>query len=107
MSGNKESVVAKSEPCDKATKPDLDHIKLLCHDVVLAKSLHHTSLWSIQIDPPMSLSHDRNKIAEITCLKSVYILAFTFKLIGDYDVDNNFWVHRICITYDVFPSSKR
>jgi hypothetical protein len=99
-------VVAESEPYDINNKSDLDHIKLLRHDDVLAKSLHDTSLWSIILDSPLSLSHARNKIAELKCLKSVYAPEFTFNLIGEYGVDNNFLVHRICITCDEISNSQ-
>ena len=58
------------------------------------------------LNPPLSLSHARDKIAEITWLKSVYILDFTFNLIGEYGVDNDFLVHRICITCDDLKTLK-
>jgi hypothetical protein len=85
-----------NEPCDMATESEED----------LATISHDTSVWSIKMDPPVSLSHARHKIAEIPCLNSVYVPNFTFTLVGKYDVDNNFWVHRICITCDDFASSK-
>ena len=72
----------------------------LIHADVLAEISHDNYLWSIAIDPPMSLSHARNKIAELTCLETVYAPDFIFNMIGDYGVDNEFLVHRICITCD-------
>ena len=57
----------------------------------------------------MPLSHARLKIIEITCLKtlqSVYDYNFTFNLIGDDGVDNEFSVHNICITSDDHASLK-
>ena len=87
-------------PLDLLVPPDLDHIKLIRHDDVLADISHENSLWSIKLDPPISLSHARIKIAEITWLNSVYTLDFTFNLVGVYGVDNEFLVHRICITCD-------
>jgi hypothetical protein len=54
----------------------------------------------------LCLSHARNKIAELKCLKSVYAPEFTFYLIGEYGVDNNFLVHRICITCDEISNSQ-
>jgi hypothetical protein len=80
-----------------ATKSDLDRIFLVRHDEMLAKILHDTSLWFVMMDTLMSLSQVRNKIAEITCLKSEYVSDFTLNLIGDYNIANDFWVHIICI----------
>jgi hypothetical protein len=71
MSKNMESVIVKSEPSDMATKPDLAHIKLVRHDEVKTKIPHDISVWSIKMDPAMSLSHAKCKIAELTCLKSI------------------------------------
>ena len=73
------------------------------NDDFLARLSHANTLFSIPMDPHMSLSHAKNKIAEITCLRTlqnVYAPDFTFQLIGDYDINNEFWVHRICITCD-------
>ena len=109
MSAPDEIIVAANKPCDLTHKYDLDHIKLIRHDEVLARISQDTFLWSIAMDPPMSFSHARTKIAEITglsTLKSAYVPDFTFQLIGDYGVDNIFLVHRICITCDDFSSLK-
>jgi hypothetical protein len=92
---------AENETCDLIVEPNLDHIHLVKSNDVLA--VHANSLFSIMMDQPMSLSHARDKIAEITCLstfKSVYAPLFNFNLIGDYGVDNIFLVHRICIMCD-------
>jgi hypothetical protein len=86
-------------------EPDLDYIQLVKSNEVLNKILHHNSLFSITMDPPLSLQHARDKISEITCLRtfnSVYAPNFQFNLIEDYGVDNNFLVHQICITCDNF-----
>ena len=93
-------IADENEACDMIVQPDWDRIKLVRHDDVLAEISHDNSLWSIAIDPPMSLSHARNKIAELTCLETVYAPNFIFNVIGDYGVDNEFLVHRICITCD-------
>jgi hypothetical protein len=64
---------------------------------------HANSLFSIILDPPISLPHARDRISEITYLKtfnSVYAPNFKFNFIGDYGVDNIFLVHKICITCD-------
>ena len=73
----------ENELCDMTTEYDLDHITLVRHDEVVDKIAHDTSLWSIMLDPPMFLSHAKNKIAEITCLKSIYAPDFTFNLVGE------------------------
>jgi hypothetical protein len=85
---------------------ELAHIKLIKGHEVLSKISQDNSLWSIVPNPPMSSSHARNKIAELKCLKSVYAPEFTFYLIGEYGVDNNFLVHRICITCDEISNSQ-
>ena len=57
----------------------------------------------------MALSHAKLKIIEITCLKSsqsVCAYNFTFNLIGDYGVNSDFFVHKICITSDDHASLK-
>ena len=79
------------------------------HDEVLARISHANSLYSVLIDPPMASSHERNNIVEITCLssmKSVDALNLTFNLIGEECIDNEFVVHRICITCDDVASLK-
>jgi hypothetical protein len=96
----------ETEPCDFIVESDLDHIKLFIHDEEIARNFHNTSIWSILMDPPMCLSHDRDKISEFTCLSSftsVYTPNFQFLLIGDYGLDNKFFVHKMCITCDRFP----
>jgi hypothetical protein len=48
----------------------------------------------------MPLSHARNKIVEMTSLdsfNSVYTPNFQFNFLGDYELDNEFLVHKICI----------
>jgi hypothetical protein len=105
MSTSTKIIAVTIEPCDLLVTSDSAHIKLVRHDEVINEFFHDISLWSIKMDPPMSVSQARNKIAEITCLKSVYIHDFTFNLIGDYGVDNDFLVHRICITCDKLACS--
>ena len=51
----------------------------------------------------MKLSHAMEKVSEIACSKSLvsaYTPGYKFNLIGDYGVDNQFLVYRICITCD-------
>ena len=98
--------IDKLEPFDLIMTPGLDHIKLFRHDELIDKISYDTCLWSIVMDPPMSLSHVKNKIAECTCLKNVYGPYFTFNLIGEYGVDSIFLVHKICITCDDFEVLK-
>jgi hypothetical protein len=88
------------EPCDLRVQSDLDHIKLVKKNEVMARICHATSLFSFIMDPPISLSRARDMLAEIPCLKSVYTSKFQFNLIGDYGFDKDFLVHRICITCD-------
>jgi hypothetical protein len=107
MSAQTEITARKNEPCDFIVESNLGHTKLVTNNEELATFFHANSLFSIKMDPPMFLSHARNKIAEITCLrplKSVYAPNFKFNLIGDYGVDNDFLVHEICITCDSFPN---
>lgn len=106
MSASTKIIDVTIEPCDLLVTSDLAHIKLVRHDEVINEFFHDISLWSITMDPPISVSQARNKIAEITCLKSVYIHDFTFNLIGDYGVDNDFLVHIICITCDKLACSR-
>ena len=61
---------------------------------------HPNSLFSVVMDPPISLSHARHKIDELPCLKSVYAPDVTFNLVGRYDIADIFMVHRICIMCD-------
>jgi hypothetical protein len=86
-------------------KSDLGHIHLVRHEEDLTRIFHGTSIWSIRMDPPMSLSHARNKISEIACLSSFnsgYTLDFQFVLIRDYGLDKNFLVNKMCITCENF-----
>jgi hypothetical protein len=75
-----------NELCDLIVECSLDHIKLLKNNEVLAKISQANSLFCVMMDPPISLSHARDKIAELTCLKSVYVPCFTFILVGEYDL---------------------
>ena len=96
-----ELFVDKNEPCDLILKYDLDHIKLIRNNEVLGRISHDNTLFSVTMDPPMSLSCALNKISAIPCLsmlQSVHAPVFTIKLIRDYNIHNEFWVHRICIT---------
>jgi hypothetical protein len=43
--------------CDLTIESDLDHIKMVKTNEVLATILHARSLFSVMMDPPMSLSH--------------------------------------------------
>ena len=83
LSAQTENIADENEPCDMPINSDLDHIKLIRHDEVLVQSFYDTCLWYITFDSPISLSHARAKIAEITCVKSVYAPNFQFNLIGD------------------------
>ena len=100
MSAPNELIVAETGQCDLMIDYDLDHIKLVRNNEELAAISNDNSLFSIVLDSHMSLSHAENKIVELTCLKRVYAPDFTFNLVGDYGVDNEFFVHRICITCD-------
>ena len=89
MSAPTEIISDENASCD-IVESDLDHIKLVQNNEVLARIFHASSLFSIMMDPPISLSHAKNKITELTCLKSVYTPDFTFNLIGDNGVHNEF-----------------
>jgi hypothetical protein len=106
MSAQTKILAADNDPCDLIVDSRLDHIKLVMSNEALAMSSHTNSLFSVLMDPPISLSNARDKIDEIPCLKSVYSLDFTFHLVGEYDIDNVFMVHRICIMCDGSASSK-
>jgi hypothetical protein len=85
---------AENKTCDLIVEPVLDHIQLVKNNEVLAKIFHANSLFSVMIDPSISLSHARDKIAELKCLstfKSIYAPSFQFNLIGDYGIDNIFF----------------
>jgi hypothetical protein len=72
-----------NEPCDLVVQPDFDHIQLVKSNEVLARILHDNSLFSITMDLPISLSHARDRISKIICLrsfKSVYAPNFQFHL---------------------------
>jgi hypothetical protein len=56
---------AENETCDLIVEPVLDHLQLVKNNEVLAKIFHANSLFSVMIDPPISLSHARDKIAEL------------------------------------------
>lgn len=106
MSAPTEIFANDNAPCDLKVDSNMDQIKLVMNNEVLAKISHANSLFSIMMDPPISLSHARDKIGELPCLTSVYALDFTFNLVGEYDIDNVFMVHRICIMCDDSASSK-
>ena len=53
------------------------------------------------LNEPMSMSCAMDKISEISCLNSsTYSPCFTFNLIGEYSMHENFLVDHICITCD-------
>ena len=66
ISAPSEIIAAANAPRDLPITSDLDHIKLVRHDDAEAINSFQPSLWSIMLDPPMSLSHAMNRIAEIT-----------------------------------------
>jgi hypothetical protein len=90
----------ENAPCDMRFESELDNIKLVHNDEVSAKISQDNSLWSIILDSPISLSDATCNIVELACLKSIYILDFTFNLIGDYGVYNASMVHTICMMCD-------
>jgi hypothetical protein len=58
-------------------------------------------VYSIMLNEPISLSCAMNKISEISYLSSsTHAYWFTFDLIGEYSMDDNFLVDHICITCD-------
>lgn len=99
-----------NETCDFPAKSDLDHVQLVRENEELARNSEANSLFSIAMHRPLSLSHVVNKITEITCLSmfnSVYAPDLKFNLIGEYGVDKEFLVHRICITCDDLAALKK
>jgi hypothetical protein len=66
-----------NELCDLTIEADMDHIILVKINEVMARICHAKSLFSGTMDPPMSLSHARDKIVKIPCLKSVYTPNFS------------------------------
>jgi hypothetical protein len=105
MNAQTEILASTNELCDLIVGSSLDHIKLVKNNEVLAKISQANSLFYITMDPPISLSHVRDKIAELTSLKSVYAPDFTFILVGEYDMTIVFLVHRICIMCADFARS--
>jgi hypothetical protein len=106
MRAQTEILANDNTSCDLIVDCSLGHIKLVRFNEVLAVISHANSLFSITMDLPISLSHTRDKIAELICLKSVYTPDFTFNLIGEYDLDNVIMVHRICVMCDDSASLK-
>jgi hypothetical protein len=51
--------------CDLTIEADMDHIKLVKNNEVMARICHAKSLFFVIMDPPMPLSHARNKISII------------------------------------------
>jgi hypothetical protein len=60
---------------------DLDDIKLVKNNEVMARICHTKSLFSVMMDAPMTLSHARDKISEIPCLRVFIILIFNSVLL--------------------------
>jgi hypothetical protein len=107
MSVQTEILAPDNAHCDLKDDYSMDHIKLVRNNEELAKISHANSLFSVVMDPPISLSHARNKIDELPCLKSVYAPDVTFNLVGEYVSNNVFMVHRICIMCDDSYSSNK
>ena len=88
-----------SEPCAELQLSNFDHVVLITHKEVLARIPPADIVCSIMLNKPLSLSCAMNKISEISYVNSsTYGCSFTFNLIGDYSMHENFMVDHICIT---------
>ena len=97
-----------SEPCDKLQISNFKHVVLITHKEMLARIPLDTILYYIMLDEPMSVNCAMNKISEISYLRSgTHACCFTFNLIGDHSMNENFLVDYICITYDKIDELKR
>jgi hypothetical protein len=77
------------------------HVVLMIHKEVLARIPHVDIVYSIMLNKPTNLSCAMNKIFEISYLNSsTYAYCFTFNLVGEYSLSDDFMVDHICITCD-------
>ena len=88
-------------PCDNLPSSNFNHVVLMTHKEVLARIPPADIVYSIVLNEPMSISCAMDKISEILYLNcSTYAPCFTFNLIGEYSMSDNFMVDHICITCD-------
>jgi hypothetical protein len=68
---------------------------------VLARIPPIDIVYAIMLNKPINLSCALNKISEISYLNSsTYAYCFTFNLVGEYSMSDNFMADHICITCD-------
>jgi hypothetical protein len=90
-----------SAPCDNLHISNFYHVVVLTHKEVLARILSNEIVYSIMLNEPLSLSCVMNKISEISYLNSsTHAYCFTFNLVGEYSMSDDFMVDHICITCD-------
>lgn len=96
-----------SEPCDNLLNSNFDHVVLMTHKEVLSRIPPTDIVYSIMLTEPISLSCAMKKVSEISYLNSsTYAYCFTFNLIGEYSMSDNFMVDHICITCDRIAEQK-
>jgi hypothetical protein len=73
----------------------------MTHEEVLAGIPPVVIVYAIMLNKPINLSCAMNKISEISYLNSsTYAYCFTFNLVGEYSMSDDFMVDHICITCD-------
>jgi hypothetical protein len=90
-----------SVPCDNLHISKFDHVIVLTHKEVLARIPSNEIVYSIMLKEPLSLHCAMNKISEISYFNSsTHSYCFMFYLIGEYSMNDNFFVDHIFITCD-------
>ena len=93
--------VALNEPCADMNSHNFAHVELITHKEVLDRISPADALCYIMLNEPVSLECAMEKVFELSSLISLSCTyTYYFKLIGNYGVDNQFLVYRICITCD-------
>jgi hypothetical protein len=90
-----------SAPCDTLVNSNFDHVLVLTHKEVLARIPSNEIVYSILLNEPLSLRCAMNKVSEISYLNSrTHAYCFTFHLLGDYNMSDDFPADHIYITCD-------
>lgn len=93
------SYVDLNKPCAALKSHNCAHVELITHKEVLDRISPADTLCYIMLNEPISLECAREKVFELSSLNSFSSTStYYFKLIGDYGIDNQFLVYRICIT---------
>jgi hypothetical protein len=102
------SCTTVSAPCYTLLNSNFDHVVLMTHKEVLARIQPVHIVYSIMLNKPINLTCAMNKISEISYLNSsTYAYCFTFNLVGEYIMSDDFLVDHIYITCDRIAELKR